>query len=155
MQFMVADRLMEAKPRAINNYVFNIVTHEHNTKLMAHEDLVPMARGARVDMTDVVARPLPHPLALGSSLAGGHPESASTKDEARAQGLPTSAEIRSMYYQDMPDTDATQGRLISSLPGAGHDSSNVKAFKKSPMQALNVSGNGSTCHQRRAPASSP
>jgi hypothetical protein len=154
MQLFVMDRLIEAKPRAINNYIFNFVTHEHSTKLMADEDLLPVDRGTRKGMTDEIARPIPRPSGHGGSVAGTHPESTSTEAAAQLKGLPTSAEVRSTYYQSKATGDPTREGLITSLPGAKHDSGRVNIFMKPPMQALNVSGNG-TCHQRRAPATAP
>lgn len=154
MQLFVADRLIEAKPRAINNHVFNFVTHEHATNLMADKDLFPVDRGTRKGMTDEIARPIPRPSGHGGSVAGAHPESASTEAAAQLKGLPTSAEIRRTYYQSKTTCDPTHEGLITSLPGAQQDSGCVKMFMKPPMQALNVSGNG-MCHQRRAPATAP
>ena len=51
----MADRLMEAKAKAMNAHVFTMMLHDSDTNLDAHSDLLPLSRTQRVDMSDGVA----------------------------------------------------------------------------------------------------
>ena len=50
----MADRLMEAKARAVNHHAFDMKLNAHATKLASEHDLLPLTHGARTDMLEGV-----------------------------------------------------------------------------------------------------
>ena len=50
----MADRLMEAKARAVNHHAFDMILSAHATKLASEHDLLPLTHGARTDMLEGV-----------------------------------------------------------------------------------------------------
>jgi hypothetical protein len=113
---MVMDRLIETKPRAINNYVFDIVTHESDTKLVRETEFTPLTRMSRSHMAEGIAQPNLSSMDISTGdPSHAHPVSMSTSQAAASQGLATSARIRSMYCQECPTACASAAELISSF----------------------------------------
>ena len=55
VQWLLLDRLIEANGKPMNRYVFDMVTHERDTKLQQQPDMTPLARASRGHMTDDIA----------------------------------------------------------------------------------------------------
>ena len=55
VQWLMLDRLIEAKGKPMNRYVFDMVTHERDTKLQQQPEMTPLARASRGHMTDNIA----------------------------------------------------------------------------------------------------
>jgi hypothetical protein len=110
MQMMVMDRLIEARARAINSYVFNIVTHENDTKLPLQPDMVPLSRDSRIHMTDNIAVPPASPKARTGN-AASRLESVRDSNHTMSEN-----NVRSLFYQDS-FTGGDLGTILSGLHG--------------------------------------
>ena len=90
----MADRLLEAKAKAVNDFVFKMKLHEADTNL-AHNsmtDLLPLGRGAaRVDMCDGMDSVPSDPL-LDSSACGGFDGIEVRSGAGGTQAQPTDAQ---------------------------------------------------------------
>jgi hypothetical protein len=116
LQLVVMDRLIETKPRAINNYVFDIVTHERDTRLFMEPDFMPLSRTSRMHMADDIALPILSPMDISSGESTrAHPVSISTAQAAATKGFATSARVRGMYCKEQQTASGSAADLISSF----------------------------------------